>query len=244
MRKIKVLAILMLVLFMAGVAFGASPTTLKRNVWNAKQTFNQEAEFNGNVEFDSTVDFGDATVTGTGKISADMVANVVRYVELPLTGFTLETDGGGSTVGTAMVPLSGSTAPGFELDDKMMNIVWADGETSPISCTFVVPGDYASGGAFYVITTESDSTTPNQLDYDVYVNASGSAADSAATNQTPVAVAGDTSTPFRDTLSVSTDFSSLAASSVVTFRSWRDDTADGTGDLELKHVLFFYNATQ
>jgi len=174
------------------------------------------------------------SITGSGVVSATNIADVVRHVQLPIMAFTHN--------GSAA--LTSSTAPGLEADDNVMNIVWADGETTPIQITFRVPSDYASGGAFKVFATESSSTTPNQVDFDVYVNADGTAADASATNQTPVALAGTTSTPDEITLTVATDFASLAAGHWVTFRIWRDDTATGTGDLEVKGGTFYYTATQ
>jgi hypothetical protein len=140
-------------------------------------------------------------------------------------------------------PITATTAPGIEVDDLIPNIVWADGETTPVMITFRVPTDYSSGGAFRVIASESDSTTPNQIDFDVYVNKDGVAADSAATGQTPVALAGTAATPDVVTLTPATDFSSLTAGSWVTLRIWRDNVAAGTGDLEVKGVEFYYTAS-
>jgi len=182
---------------------------------------------------------GAITATGgvtdaTGGVTAGEIADAVRYVQLPLMAFTHN----GSAAITA------SSAPGLEADDNVMNVVWADAETTPIQVSFRVPADYASGGAFAVFATESNSTTPNQVDFDVYVNADGTAADASATDQTPVALAGTTSTPDEVTLSVATDFSSLTAGNWVTLRIWRDDVADGSGDLEVKGVAFYYTATQ
>ncbi len=162
------------------------------------------------------------------------LANLVRYYDLPLMGFV-------QSNGSA---LSSSSAPGIEIDNVLPNVVWSDGEATPIMISFRVPNDYASGGAFKVLATESDSTTPNEIDFDVYVNKDGQAADAAATGQTPVALAGTTSTPDEVTLTVATDFDNLAAGDWVTLRIWRDDTATGTGDLEVKGVTFYYNAKQ
>lgn len=188
----------------------------------------------GDIEVDGTI-YADGGITDTtGGVTAGEIANVVRYYQLPLMSFTHN--------GSA--DITSSTAPGLEVDDLISNIVWADGETTPVQTTFRIPDDYASGGAFRVLATESDSTTPNQVDFDVYINTDGSAADSAATNQTPVALAGTTSTPDEITLSVATDFASLVAGNWVTLRMWRDNTATGTGDLEVKGVAFYYTATQ
>ena len=135
--------------------------------------------------------------------------------------------------------------PGLEIDDVLPGIVWADGEASPVLVTFRVPSDYSSGGAFRLVCSESVSTTPNRVDFDVYVNRNGRAAASSASNQTPVALAGTTSTPSVITLTPGTDFVSLAAGDWVTIRIWRDDDAafGATGDLEVKGVEFFYTAS-
>jgi hypothetical protein len=112
--------------------------------------------------------------------------------------------------------------------------------------TFKIPADYKSGGAFRVVVDESNSTTPNELDFVVYVSqdASTSGWDSAASDQTPVALAGTAGTPDVLALSVQTDFSSLAAGDIVTLSAWRDDTATGTGDLELYYLEFYYTANR
>lgn len=154
-------------------------------------------------------------------------------IQLPLASFFVSGD-----------PITAATAPGTEVDDLIPGIVWADGETTPAQITFRVPANYSSGGAFKVLATESDSTTPNQVDFSVYINSDGTAADSAATDQTPVVMAGTTSTPDEITLSVTTDFSALSAGKYVTLNIWRDNVADGTGDLEVKGVVFYYTAAQ
>jgi len=191
------------------------------------------AYIKGAVEIDGVLYADGGVNTTSGSISATEIADVVRYFQLPLMSFT--TDGAAITA---------STAPGLEVDDLIPNIVWADEETTPIQISFRVPDDYASGGAFKVLATESDSTTPNQVDFSVYVNSDGTAADSSATNQTPVALVGTTSTPDEVTLTVVTDFSALAAGKWVTLNVWRDDVATGTGDLEIKGIVFYYTATQ
>jgi len=162
-----------------------------------------------------------------------------RSFTLPLTGFVNAYDA--SPIG---VTTTGS--PGLQIDDYIPNIVWtAAGYASPVSVTFRVPSDYSSGGAFRLMCTESVSTTPNWVDFDVYVNRDGRAVDASATDQTPGALAGTTSTPSVVTLTPGTDFATLAAGDWVTFRIWRDNSAarGATGDLEVKGVEFFYTAS-
>ncbi len=193
-----------------------------------EETYQVEVQNSSGTRVYSVDSYGNVYIGGT------LTSVVERGFTLPILGFML-TNGS---------PVSASTAPGLEVDNLIPNIVWSDGETTPVMITFRVPTDYYSGGAFRVIATESDSTTPNQIDFDVYVNRSGRAAASSASNQTPVALAGTTATPSVVTLTPSTDFSSLAAGDWVTLRIWRDDTATGTGDLEVKGVEFFYTATR
>lgn len=173
--------------------------------------------------------------------TAGVVGGTKKQIQLPLNTFMVESGGDGSTVGTTPAPLSTSTAPGLEIDDNMISVVWADGETTPIQVGFRVPGDYVASGRFKVLATESGTSTANQIDFDVYVNSDGVASDSAATGQTPVALAGTASTPDEVTLTPATDFTGLSAGKWVTLRLWRDDVATGTNDLEIKGVVFEYD---
>lgn len=223
------------------VRMTASPDdTYQVQVKNSSGTSKFTVDSSGNVIAAGTLNVTGATTLGTAGITTGNITTATittlnhsreRSFGLPLTGF-VTSDG---------YVITQSTAPGIEIDDVMPNIVWADGETTPAIITFRIPADYSSGGAFRVFATESDSTTPNQIDFDVYVNSNGAAADSSATGQTPVAMTG--TTPEVVTLTPATDFSSLAAGYWVTLRIWRDNAADGTGDLEVKGVDFFYTAT-
>lgn len=226
----------MVIAFTAVTAY-AEPQLNRRNVWNALQYFKHGVTVDETATFNNNVTITGTLTEATGGVTAGEIANVVREINLPLGAFVVETGG-------AYTPVTSSTAPGMEIDDLIPNIVWADGETTPVQISFPIPADYASGGAFYVLATESSSTTPNQIDFSVYNNADATAADAAATNQTPAALAGTTSTPDLVTLTVATDFASLAANQIVTLNIWRDNTADGTGDLEVKSVWFYYTATQ
>jgi hypothetical protein len=42
------------------------------------------------------------------------------------------------------------------------------------------------------------------------------------------------------TLTPATDFASLVAGQIVTLNMWRDNTANGTGDLEIYYAEFYY----
>jgi hypothetical protein len=183
---------------------------------------------------DGTIDLTDATITASGLITTTHIADTVRELNLPLMGFL-----------AAGVPLvdSGTLAPGLNEDDNVMGIIWADGEVTPVAINFRVPADYASGGSFRVIATESDSSTANQIDFQVYTAATGAIYNATVTDQTPAALTLSTNTPSTVTLTVATDFSALAAGHLVALEIWRDDTADGTGTLEVKNVSFYYTAS-
>lgn len=183
-------------------------------------------------------------ISGTGVVSATNIANVVRYVHLPLSNWAIETTGAGSTVGVGWTAITASTTPGWEIDDSVVNLNWATGETSPVQQTFTVPADYASGGDFLAAFTLSTADPLNSIDFDVYINTPSAAAgaDTAATNQTAMVLPALTSTLSQVTLTVATDFATLAAGDSVTLRLWG---GAGGSDKELKgDVLFRYTATQ
>jgi len=162
------------------------------------------------------------------------------YMPLPLTGFFMN-----GTSGTTLniTSLTTSTTPGYEVDDRVPNINWADGETSPVFQTFEVPGDYGGNGRFVAMCTASAvSYGATKLDFDVFINSEGTAADLAATNQTPVALtAGATSSPSKLVLLPVTDFDTLQGGEQVTARFWRDGVPLSTADLEMKSVAFLYD---
>lgn len=137
--------------------------------------------------------------------------------------------------------ITASTAPGLEMDNYAPALVWSDGETSPAMTVFTVPNDYYSGGVFKLFCDSSAYVTPVQVDFFVYVNSSGTSWSSVSSNQTPVALTKESGTPEQVQLTVSTDFSALAAGQRVTFGFWRDDVAAGTGDLEVYNTIFEYN---
>jgi len=170
----------------------------------------------------------------SGQVYADsLFSDSDSFVDLPLASFQIND-------GTGINTITASTAPGFELDNKLNSIVWADNEVTPISVTFKVPHDYFKDGEFRILADESNSTTPNKIDFQVYVNRDGQTWDTAATDQTPVALAGTAGTPDVVQLKPVTDFNGLRPNDYVTFQMWRDNVAIGNGDLEAYHVRFYY----
>ena len=145
----------------------------------------------------------------------------------------------------AYTPLSTSTTPSLRTRaaSKTGFVRWADGNETRIQKKFRVPTDYKSGGAFRVLIGQSGAgENPPAIDYEVFVDRTGAAFDTAATNQTPsqINTVGNGSVE-QKTLAVTTDFASLAAGDFVTVNFWRDDTTPGTSDLELYYAEFYYS---
>lgn len=169
---------------------------------------------------------------GIGTITMqNKTANNVRSIQFLPGDFTIGAD-----------ILDGASTPDIEEENNAACIVWDDGETTAISVTFRIPDDYSSGGAFRGLFDSSSETTFSEVDFQVYVHTGSAAWDGAATNQTPVALSVEDGTPEIVTLTVATDFASLAVGQIVALDIWRDNTAAGTDDLEMYYLEFYYNA--
>lgn len=158
-------------------------------------------------------------------------------IDLPITSFT-----------TAGILMLGNSTPKLETDNTMTAVVWVDADVDPIERTFIVPANYHSGGRFKLWIDLSAESTDCEVDFDVYINTDDTTWDASATNQTVVqvknvaAAATGVGSPEVVTLTVATDFASLAAGQAVTIRIWRGDASDSaTADLELYSVAFEYN---
>jgi hypothetical protein len=162
-------------------------------------------------------------------------------LDLPLSDFVLNNAG-------TVTPLTSSSQPGLAGTSTGSSFIeWADAETVPVQTTFRVPDNYGSGGAFRVLVGRgSGDTLPPAIDFQVWVNGSVVAFDSAATDQTAVDLtpAIYDGSPEEKTLTVATDFAALEAGQYVTADFWRDNTNVSTATLELYAVQFTYTATQ
>ena len=156
-----------------------------------------------------------ADANSIGNLSNVFLANRTRYKEINLSDFTLSADG---------VVLSAATVPGMVLANLLPALEWAQGETAKIQASFRVPEDYVSGASFKCMFSLDAASADTTVDFNIYVNRSGLAYDAATTNQTPVAVANDTTKNNDITLTVATD--TFRAADLVTLELWR---AAGTG---------------
>lgn len=175
-----------------------------------------------------TLTGGIASITTDGVVVTNP-PNIERSINLPIVSFLTDQ----------------ANAPALAINDIAPSMVWLDTEVTPALVTFKLPADYASAGAFKLLCSSSGTSTPNEVDFDVYINVDGSAFDSSATGQTPVAVGASANTTNRVvTLTPATDFDSLSAGEWITLRIWRDDVAIGVDALEVKGCDFYYMALQ
>jgi len=138
--------------------------------------------------------------------------------------------------------ITGATKPGLATNNSMVALVWADGVTSWAEVSFKVPTGYYSGGAFRVFCADSTATSSrNLIDFKVFVNSDDTAWDTSATNQAAQSLASTIVThPDLVTLTVATDFASLAAGDLVTLQIVRDDTQTPVlADLEVYYVEYY-----
>lgn len=219
----------------------------------------------GTSEFDGAVTLptGDitsaeilnATITaddlGTDSVAADEIAanavgaaeiaNVTRTISIPLNGFIeCETNGGAAlTIGTsgadALPDIICSNTDGLgcslQYDDT-----GGSPDTAEACAQFVVPSDYASGGAFIVRATKDAETGANTEVLNCQVSVNGAALEAAGT----VTLSGTASASYTCTPTIA----ALAAGNSVGFTFFV--TSGGTVDdtVDIQSVGFQYTATQ
>lgn len=144
--------------------------------------------------------------------------------------------------GTTVVPLSTSSNPRLSVDNSLIAMEWDDGDESYAQVTFKVPDDYLMNGKFKIFTDYDSGSDNPPIHFRVYVNGDGDTWDAATTAQTAVDPAGTAGTPELSTLTVATDFASLAAGDIVTLQIARSDQDSSTADLEVYYAEFYYDA--
>lgn len=167
-----------------------------------------------------------------GSLTKAQILNRTRYLALPVTDFRLSASGAAIATSAA--------DPEVNIINNSMVIEWEQGESASVQTAFLVPADYVSGATISCLVKLDAASTDTTLDFDVYVQASGSAPDSAATNQTPVAVANSTTNLQTVSLAVATD--TFSAGNWVTLNINR---AAGTGagsDVNLFGCYLSYTA--
>jgi len=197
--------------------------------------------------------------TATYWTATNMRSSATRNVQIPLSDFFIEAGSTQETIGTGgytqpTIVAVGGVSIMATGNSQVLN--FANAGYTAVTAVFKVPDDYLSGGSFKVLTSVGYGaiySTPPCLDFGVLVNQSGSAIDSAFTNQSYARQASDNTvgaTPYLHTLTVSTDFASLTSAKWVTLRLWRAETAGagtldctGTASLNVRGVTFVYTSS-
>ena len=197
-------------------------------------------------------------IDGSGGTTIAKSGVVQNFVSLPLLGFSSGNAAiSGSTVSSStmtMLPTGTSIVNGYSYANGFQTIgIGNINAATPVSIMFKVPGNYSSSGAFKVLATETESTTPNKIGFDVWVLRNGvntlPTAVSNAKFQTPVALTQKTTTPSVVTLTPvgDTAWAALAAGDWVMFRLWRTSWPNPTtapiGALHIYGADFFYTGS-
>ena len=192
-KKFKVLAA-MAVVFMIVIA--ATPSTLKRQVWNALQYFkhgimvgttNQfQVDSSGNVDSSGGLDVSDGNfvVNGTtGNVTTAGGETPERKIDLNINDFS----GVGGDIArrgnkslelynthSPLLTASQFADPYFGFDSSSPAIVWKDDSVvTPELIVFRVPEDYLSGGGIRLFASETGAVADNSVGTYRAANASG-----------------------------------------------------------------------
>jgi hypothetical protein len=208
-------------------------------------TIDDNMKYTGTVTHEGTVVLTDATITGTGKITATHIADPTRSIPFQLAAASFNNAGTINVIGN-----DGTTAPGIAAVDLVPAIVYASSaEVASIGWTFVVPPNYSSGLAFRMLISSSSDTASASIgfDWNLFVNNFSTAFDATAYEQTAVANTTDNPSTSNVLLTFTADATAaadIAAGDVVTVWFWNNDSRVATATTEVKAVEARYTATQ
>ncbi len=225
MRKFKVFAILVGLVFLASTAFAAVGV-------NAGGVYVGEA---------TTINFPPNSVTFDG---STITMGAEGRVRLPITDFiAIDTD---TNDLNATLDITEYGLPTLTLSSPGLALVWDSAEESRVLATFRIPSDYSSGGNFRVFVDETPVTattllqSPSFIDFRVRVEADGIKWGTESAQHAAVSLSTDLGTPELVTLTVSTENVTFAAGDVVSLELWRSATAPGDGGVESTRSLYLY----
>jgi len=231
-RQVRPLDIVFSLILLAGVAVGSMPTEFYRMILTPEAPGDSGLDVlrinntSGTKVF-SIDDSGNLTKAG-GETPTDVVS-------IPITSFSL--DG---------VPLAGTTSSNAYIgevnESKMAGtdsnpaIILSSSGLTPFEAMFRVPDNYLESPVFKVLASsnETGAYPMPSLNFAVKVHTTTSM-DEAFLSQSPVQLS---STPTEATLTVVTDFESLAAGNWVTLRLNRN--AVGAADVNIYNIAFEY----
>ena len=258
-KKFKVLAA-MAVVFMIVIA--ATPSTLKRQVWNAIQYFKQGIYIGTtnqtyfNKDGSASLADGNLVYNTTGQITTAAGEAPTDYVNLPIATHTAS---GGLVNTTTNGVFSSSrpvaSGPVIELQNGVPVLVWNHFQPGEIVVhdeasskrkaivTFRVPANYSSTPVLTLFASSENSatlTTP-KVDYEIFINGDGDTEDVAAFDNEPIALAGVASTPDEVILTIATvDIAAIASGKWLTVKYWRSQLQESTYKLRSRGLVFSY----
>ncbi|MBU2229154.1 hypothetical protein KJ810_01980 [Patescibacteria group bacterium] len=169
--------------------------------------------------------------------AASEIADIVRQVNIPLTGMYSDADGTPAAITTVSTPAVAYTA------NQGLALVYAEDDTTDFGGQFTVPSDYTSGGVIKALVDTSGAIV-NDWNLDFKVAISSAAWDTDMDNETPIDVPNNAGTPDVITFTP-TDQADLTGGAVVNFSVWPDtNTATGEPNVEIYGVWFEYTAIQ
>ena len=196
MFKSKKLRVLTVMVFVAIFAIAATPSTLKRQVWNALQYFkhgifvgttNQlSINSSGDIDTSGGLDVADGNFVvnaTTGNVTTAGGETPERSRDLNIDDFTAiggafaRRGNKGSSLYASNSPIltaSQFTDPYFSSDPATPALVWKDDTVvTPALITFRIPEDYLSGGAIRLFASETGAVSDTSVGTYRAANASG-----------------------------------------------------------------------
>ena len=232
LRKEPIAALLVTLLLVAGILGATTWST----VWSR---FDRLWVGDTDDTAGATLGDDDAFIAGDLDVGGTIYPSISGNISFPLVGqliaFTAAT--GTSSIAT----VTEYTAPGLELDDAILKLVWTDGQQTKRQATFHVPDDYLSGGVFELFATRSaggGSGGAPSVQFEQYVLAAG---ETMATPDIETAVElSDTAGSTPQQVTLTPNGQTYAAGDRVTVNYWRDDIDTSTDDLEVINAIWTY----
>jgi len=197
-----------------------------------------EAQAAGTVV--ASIDKTGALAVASGSVSAAEIANVVRYVNVPLSAFIdCQTDAGAllgfDTTADALADYVNSSTDGTGFTLRFDDTGSSEDQAMEVCSQLLVPADYASGGAFKVRALKDAHTAATEV-INCGVSVNGAALQTAGT----VTTSASASTAY----TCSPTIAALAADDSLSF--YLSITSDSTMNdiVDIAAVAFFYTATQ
>lgn len=200
----------------------------------------EDAYIEGTLEVDGAATFDGAVTLPSGDVSASEIANVVRYVPIPLMSFIeCDTDAGAligfDTTADALPDFVNSATDGTGFVLRFDDTGSSEDQSTSVCAQVLVPADYASGGAFEIRALKDAHTAATEV-LNCAVSVNGAALQAAGTTTTSASA----STAYACTPTIA----SLAANDSLSFHLYITSDSTMNDIVDIAAVAFFYTATQ